>query len=28
LSVIATQNLDKLEDRKQRNAIQGDGDNR
>lgn len=28
LSVIAAQNLDKLEDRKQRNAIQGDGDNR
>jgi len=28
LSVIAAQNLDKLQDRKQRNAIQGDGDNR
>ena len=28
LSVIAAQNLDKLEDRKQRNAIHGDGDNR
>ncbi len=28
LSVIAAQNLDKLEDRKQRNAIKGDGDNR
>ena len=28
LSVIATQNLDKLENRKQRDAIHGDGDNR
>jgi len=28
LSVIASQNLDKLESRKQRDAIKGDGDNR
>ena len=28
LSVIATQNLDKLEGRKQRNVIHGEGDSR
>ena len=28
LSVIAAQNLDKLEDRKKRNQLQGSGDNR
>lgn len=28
LSVIAAQNLDKLEDRKRRNTLQGSGDNR